>query len=250
MIFGLTPVQSVQAILNQIAKIEINALLQMGIKVLDAKPDGRYLIQMGQHTFETKSDQPLIPGRTYWVSMSQTKEGVIHLSRLHPKPQLLQKGHFFELPFLERLAKSPDPAGGYKELVMQQMAHAASKEQFQNLTALLMSMHHGVLSIPLERQGRKSLLQMRKKGSNEKLNQKSVEFYAAMTNLGPVKGLVMQQNQINKVTLKVHYRKSVDFLKRHTEELKGFEWVEIVHHPQTIAPFWDGDSRSLLDIRG
>ena len=92
MIYGLTPVKAAQAVLGKLAAIEVNALLQLGIEVLEKQDHQRFLIRMGQHTFTTKSDTPLEPGREYWVEMAQTREGIVHLRRIHPKPLLLQKG--------------------------------------------------------------------------------------------------------------------------------------------------------------
>jgi len=58
MIQGLTPLHAAHRILAKLSKIEVNALLQLGIEVLEQKSDGTYSIRMGKHTFQTKSEIP------------------------------------------------------------------------------------------------------------------------------------------------------------------------------------------------
>ncbi|WP_300364830.1 hypothetical protein [Hydrogenimonas sp.] len=252
MIFGLTPVKATQALLGKLAAIEMNALLQIGIKVLEKQDSQHFLIQMGRHTFTTKSETPLEPGRDYWVEMAQTREGIVHLKRLHPKPHMLQK-HFpehFGSDFLERLTEKPDPSTHLKEQLLQNMASAGSKEQFQNLTQLLLSLHQGIVTLPIEERGKKMLLQMRKKKKREGLNQNSVEFYAAMNNLGPIEGTIHRTEHRQLLKLELFYPKSLVLLEREKEHLNGFDQIEIRLKTESIEPFWDGAQPGLLDIKG
>ncbi|WP_456453240.1 hypothetical protein [Hydrogenimonas sp.] len=252
MIYGLTPVKAAQAVLEKMAAIEVNALLQVGITVLKQERNGLFLIRMGQHTFTTKSDQPLEPGRGYWVEMAQTKEGIVHLRRLHPKPLLLQKSfpETFDLPLLQRLAAEKDPGGAMKEAILHRMAQSGSKEEFTGLTQLLLSMHQGVLTLPVRHGGRETLLQMRQRKANGDLNQKSVEFYASMNNIGPVEGVISTAGRTTRLALELYYPKSVALLERHKGELEGFGRIEIRLKKEPIAPFWDGSQTALLDIKG
>ncbi|WP_353662275.1 hypothetical protein [Hydrogenimonas sp. SS33] len=252
MIYALTPVKAAQAVLSRMAAIEINAILQTGIEVLDKEAQGRFLIRMGQHTFTTKSETPLLPGRAYWVDMAQTKEGIIQLHHPHPKPLLLQKSfqNLFDEGLLKTFAKKEHPSASLKEHLLHALSAATSKEQFQNLTQLLLSLHHGVVTIPVEKEGRRALLQMRRRKREGDLNQKSVEFYAAMNNIGPVEGRISQGGGKRHLTLSLFYPKSVALLERHAKELEGFDRVEIGLNKSDIAPFWDASSTTLLDIKG
>jgi len=252
MIYGLTPVKAAQRVLGKMAAIEVNALLQLGIEVLEKQNPQRFLIRMGQHTFTTKSDTPLEPGREYWVEMDQTREGVVRLKNVHPKPVLLQK-HFeegFTADLFKRLTEKSDPDKAVKEQLIQWMATTTGKEQFQNLTQLLLSLHYGIVTLPFRKEGRKMLLQMRKAQKNEDLNQKSVEFYAAMNNLGPVEGVVCHIGHRNILKLELYYPKSVALLEKRKEALEGFDQIEIRHKADPIPPFWDGEKPGLLDIKG
>ncbi|NPA28683.1 MAG: hypothetical protein GXO33_00685 [Epsilonproteobacteria bacterium] len=254
MIFGLSPVQAVQTALSAITKIEVNTLLQLGIKVLDKEGSGRFLIQMGAHTFTTKSDEPLQPGASYWADMRQSKEGVVQLRRLHPKPELLDKlprSFLQEDGVFESIAKSKDPIGALKDHLLQKLAAAGDKESFRGLTQLLLSLHHGVITLPFEREGRFTFAQMRKgTKKNKTLNQKSVEFYACMNNLGPVEGSVTGNDRALHLSLTLYYPKSVRLLQKEAEELKGFESVTVALSKEKIYPFWEGDGHALLDIKG
>lgn len=252
MIYGLTPVKAAQALLGKLAAIEVNALLQLGIEVLEKQDHQRFLIRMGQHTFTTKSDTPLVPGREYWVEMAQTREGIVHLRRIHPKPLLLQKTlpEGFDLRFFKEIAKTSDPTERLRERLLQAMATTESKTHFQNLTQLLLSLHQGVVTLPIEERGRKMLLQMRKRKRNEVLNEKSVEFYAAMNNLGPVEGTLYLSGGRRTLVLELFYPKSVSLLEREKGNLEGFDRVEIRHRTEAVHPFWDGERPGLLDIKG
>ena len=252
MIYGLTPVQAARAVLERIAAIEINALLQIGVEVVERRPDGLYTIRMGRHTFTSRSDTPLKEGHGYWAQLVQTKEGIVQLKRLHPKPLLLQKNFDGALPpdLFSRLRDSGEPMQAMKEQLLQALAHAPNKESFQNLTQLLLSLHAGVLTIPWKREGRPALLQMRQSRKEEDLNRKRVEFYTAMNNLGPIEGTLLLAGRERILNLSVHYPRSVALLERRRDALQGFDRVEIVRKEGKIAPFWDATGTSLLDIKG
>jgi len=254
MIFGLSPVQAVQTALNTITKIEVNTLLQIGIKVLDKEGPGRFFIQMGAHTFTTKSDELLQSGTSYWADMRQSKEGVVQLRRLHPKPALLEqlpRSVLREMGGLESLMHAKDPIGALKERLLHKLSTANDKESFQGLTQLLLSLHHGVVTLPFEREGRFSFAQMRKgTKKNKTLNQKSVEFYACMNNLGPVEGSVTGDDRALHLSLTLYYPKSVRLLQKEAHELKGFKSVTVTLSKEKIYPFWEGDGHALLDIKG
>ncbi|WP_201352886.1 hypothetical protein [Hydrogenimonas urashimensis] len=252
MIYGMTPVKAAQAVLGKMAAIEVNALLQLGIRVLEKQASGRYLVEMGRHTFTTKSDTPLEPGLEYWVEMADSREGIVHLKRLHPKPLLLKKGFMesFTLETLQQISKKSDPSGTIRDHLLQTLSSAQSKEQFQNITQLLLSFHQGVLTLPIEDKGRKMLLQMRRRGKNKDLNQKSVEFYAAMSNLGPIEGVIDRTDHLTTLRLNLYYPKSVALLEREKTHLEGFDRIEIRCKEEQIHPLWDGKQPGLLDIKG
>lgn len=255
MIRGLTPVQAARAVLERIAAVEVNALLQVGLEVLEKDRNGLYLIKMGRHTFTARSDRELEPGRGYWSDIRRTREGTLLLHRLHPKPALLQHKFpkFFDREFLRSLMKQKDPAAAYKGEVLQHLAQAASKEQFQSLTQLLLSLHQGVVTIPVNAEGRQALLQMRqesKRERNEAFNQKSVEFYAGLNNIGPVEGEIRQIESQRHLRLRLYYPRSVKMLEEAAADLQGFQGVDIALAERDIAPLWDGSTQTLLDIKG
>jgi hypothetical protein len=191
-------------------------------------------------------------GHEYWIRMRHSREGIVHLEKLMLKPAMLKMAKTLpiDLDFLKNLAKESDPGGSFKEHLLHQMAAATSKESFQNLTQLLLSLHQGVLSLPMKERGRSMLLQMRKRRQNRDLNEKSVEFYAAMHNLGPLEGIIVQTDSRRDLTLSLHYPESVALLERHIGTLEGFTTVTIKPASAPVEPFWDKERASLLDIKG
>ncbi len=255
MIRGLTPVQAAKAVLERIAEVEVNALLQVGLEVLQKDRNGLYVIKMGRHTFTAQSDRALEPGRGYWSDIRRTREGTLLLHRLHPKPALLQRKfpEFFDKEFLQSLSRQKDPAAAYKAEILQHLAHASSKEQFQSLTQLLLSLHQGVVTIPIKEEGRQALLQMRqdsKKERNEAFNQKSVKFYAGMNNIGPVEGEIRQVESQRHLRLRLYYPRSIAMLEEAAADLQGFKSVDIAPAEGEISPLWEGSTQTLLDIKG
>jgi len=260
MIYGLNPIQPTKALLSKLSAIEVNALLQIGIKVLKKEGINSFLIELGRHKFTTKSNTPLETGREYWVQMSQTKDGIIQLKHLHPKPNLMQKylpfsfkdKNFFDENFFDSLTDKSKPMDNLKSQIMQTMVATNSKDEFTTLTQMLLSLHYGVISLPFGEKGKKMLLQMRKKNKkNQELNKNSLEFYAAMNNLGPIEGEIIQLNGSKHLKLKLFYPRSVELLKKESIKLEGFSSIQIIQKETPISPFWDGkDQVCLLDIKG
>jgi len=135
---------------------------------------------------------------------------------------------------LADIAEDSDPAEGVKERIMQMMASTHSKESFQNLSQLLLSLHHGVVTLPFEEHGKRSLLQMRKGKSGETLKEKAI----------------VRHGEERAVKLEVFYPKTARLLEDLKEELPGFSQISVVLRPSTILPFWESDTLGLLDIRG
>jgi len=189
--------------------------------------------------------------------MSQSKEGIVQLGRLLIKPSLLQKpwptasSTLFAEHLLHKLATSDRPSHVVKEELLQHLANATDRQSFQYYSQLLLSLHHGVLSLPLRYRGKKGLLQMRPQQEEEDLNQKSVEFYAALNNIGPVEGVVRLVEEGKHLRLGLYYPKSVALLKKESETLQGFDTIEILLKEEPILPLWDEKSGTgLLDIKG
>lgn len=253
MIYGLTPINTTKALLRKLTSIEVNAILQVGIKVLKKSDANSFLIQLGRHNFTTKSDIPLETGIEYWAQLSQTKEGIVQLKRIHPKPKLLQKIEFFkfEQELFDSIIKNSKTANSIKDQIIQILAHTNSKDEFESLTQMLLSLHNGILTLPIEEKGKKMLLQMRKRaGRKNESESSSIEFYASFNNLGPIEGEILQANQALHLKLKLFYHRSVSILKKYCDNLEGFSSINIIEKESYILPFWDGSEKNyLLDIK-
>jgi len=254
MIYGLKPIHATKALLSKLSVIEVNALLQLGIKVLKKEGSNSFLIQLGRHKFTTKSNTSLETGKEYWVQMSQTKDGIIQLKHLHPKPLLLQK--FSPIKYSEGLfdsiSKESKPLENIKNQIMQTLVATNSKDEFATLTQMLLSIHNGVFTLHITDNGKKMLLQMRKgKRKSNEFNKESIEFYAAMNNLGPIEGEIILVNRSKHLKLRLYYPRSVELLKKYCTNIEGFSSIDILATETQILPFWDGvNLLSLLDIKG
>lgn len=253
MIYGLNPINATKSLLGKLSAIEVNALLQLGIKVLKKEGRNSYLIQLGRHRFTTKSNTPLDNGREYWIQMSQTKEGIIQLKHLHPKPLLLQKFSPLEFneSFFDSISKKSKPFENIKDQIMRTMVATNSKDEFSTFTQMLLSLHIGVFTMPVVKNGKKMLIQMRKGKKSDGFNKESLEFYTAMNNLGPIEGEITLLNGVKHLKLKLFYPRSVGLLKKYSSKLEGFSSIKIEQTEEHIKPFWDGVNLvSLLDIKG
>ncbi|MCF6201540.1 MAG: hypothetical protein L3J42_05400 [Hydrogenimonas sp.] len=254
MIYSLAPVAAAQKIVAQLAKMEINAILQTGIEVLQKEGEGAFLIKMGRHTLQTKSETPLTPGKEYWVDIEESKKGIIHLTRLHPRPETLKKGVFTPLggsDILEKIAQDRDPVESFKERVLYMMASSQSKDQFQSLAQMLLALHNGVVTMPIQERGKRAILQMKRRRAQESSSkEKSVEFYAAFNNLGPIEGRIVIYEKSYSLSLEVFYPKTARLLSGLKDKLSGFSNISVKIRDSFIFPFWESERLSLLDIKG
>lgn len=229
--------------------IQINARLPVGIEVLRQTEEGQYAIRLGQHTLQTKSTTPLEGGRTYWVDVKEGREGILRLAHLHPKPLLLTRpGHFFELQRLEALRQESDPQSAFRNELLQQMAQSVSKEQFSTLAFMLNAMTHHVVTLPFKKGENRALMQFKTKKSTGKLKQKRVEFYASMSHLGPLQGMIAQEDGLQ-LHLEVYYASALQLLKETQTSLEGFTGITLRQSSDPIGPIMDF-SDTLLDLKG
>ena len=239
MIYGLTPVQAARKTGKRLAKIEVDISPQLGIET-------------GRRSFTTKSERELEPSREYRVEIRRSGEGIVHLKRPISKPPLFKTvAHTaFEPGFLERFTGKREPVSTLKAQLFQALATTPNKKRFQTLTRLFLSLHQGILSVPLHKSGKKMVPRMRKRGQNGSLNQKSVEFHTAMNNLRPINGTIVRREHRNYLELELHYPESVQLLKERSTFLKEFDNIDIGLAPASIKPFLETEQPGILNIKG
>jgi hypothetical protein len=228
---------------------EAKALIKLAsVDILKSLGEGKYTIALGEKTLTAQSEKPLTEGAKYWTQLTQSKNQPPILSKLIAMPQLLHtfdKEQFhYTLKELQNVLTQKTPASTMKQTLFENLANASTKEEFTQLSHLLLSMQHQVLSFPLLYSNTFALLQFKKRYNN-KTKKHYLEFYAALELLGPIYGLVSLSEGDVTLSLNVAYEKTKQFLEN---DMKNFSYsLEITISP-SIEPLYESKLSSLLDL--
>ena len=228
---------------------EVKALIKLAsVDILKSLGEGKYTIALGEKTLTAQSEKPLIEGAKYWTQLTQSKNQPPILSKLIAMPQLLhtftQEQFHYTLKELQNLLTQKTPVATIKQALFENLANASTKEEFTQLSHLLLSMQHQVLSFPLLYSNTFALLQFKKRYNN-KTKKQSLEFYAALEFLGPVSGLVSLSEGDVTLTLNVAYEKTKQFLEN---DMKNFSYNVDIALLENIEPLYEPKLHSLLDL--
>ena len=229
------------------AQTTFNASLPVLLKVLAKTKGDTYLLRLGNTKITTKSTIALKVNGIYWANMQKNAAGQIILSSLTPQPDFIQnlKNAPLQLGFedLNHLIQNPKAfIEEFRDFLLHQLASTTHKEEFHQLSLLLFSLQHSVLSLIITDQNKQYITQMR---PNHK--KQSLEFYAIFPHLGAIDGEIYKQENGLQATLNVmnHYVKSI--LEAHKSKLALESLIIACKH--TPKPLFDF-SHSLLDVRG
>lgn len=228
---------------------EAKALIKLAsVDILKSLGDGKYSIALGDKTLTAQSDKALIEGAKYWTQLSQSKNQPPILSKLIAMPQLLhnfEKEQFhYTLKEIQTVLAQKAPASTMKQALLENLANATTKEEFTQLSHLLLSMQHQVLSLPLLYSNTFALLQFKKRYNN-KAKKHYLEFYAALETLGPISGLVSLDEGDVTLSLTVAYEKTKQFLEN---DMKNFSYTLDITLSSSIEPLYEPKLSSLLDL--
>lgn len=257
MIQQLTQIAKIEGLLSSLKTARFNALLPMGINVMEKKGANQYTLMVGNKEIQTKSMLELEVGGKYWGVMKENvKSGSITLSNLLKKPELLQKQTTSFLPTftenkLSEILSKDNPKAELKMVLLEQLSRASSKSEFMTLTNMVAALNENVFSLVLANEGQKTLFQFKKRKSKNSAKHSQdmhmMDFYAAFENLGPVEGVVEVVGDEKRLSLYLYYENSYTFLQKELENL-NFEGV-IYHKEGIIEPLFEMPS-GLLDIKG
>ena len=247
----------IQGLLSQIATSgnkELNANLPLFLRILSKQGADKYLVQLGRLVIETTSHKELTVGANYWASVKQGREGLL-ISDLIKQPKILSqletsKLRLYSKEFQEILQEAQK--GGrqienlFKDFLLERLPLASSKQEFLELSNLLMALQNGVLSMVIQDEGGKEgLVQIKKRVD-------FLEFYSLFPNLGEISGLVsLSQDSSLALRLQVMSERIRDILVRNLDDLSGFESIEI--EIGQSSPLWDlsaFNTSYVLDVRG
>lgn len=228
---------------------ELKALIKLAsIEVLSSLGEGKYSIAMQNKNLTVSSQLPLESQAKYWATLANPKSALPELSSLVKMPSLLaqQNTHIrYEFDFLRELFSKPKPVERLKSSLLEQLAMSTSKEEFKELSTLLLSLQHGVVTLPMLFKGFYGVLQFKKR-YNTKNKREHIEFYAALELLGPVSGLISLEDELIELTLNVAYAQTKEFLELHTREFSHALTIALMPSIEPLAEL--NENRSLLDI--
>jgi hypothetical protein len=157
--------------------LHINATLPISLKVLSKKPFNRYELLLGKREISTKSQRELKVGYYYWGELHSAKGGIMQLSNLIQKPEVLQKESVFDIDFESflKLVKS----NSLREFLVKKIKDSKSKDEFELYANSLLALSNGIFSYIFKKNGYTSMIELR--GLN-----KAFEGYIADSNFGPI----------------------------------------------------------------
>lgn len=227
---------------------EAKTLLKLAsMDVLTSLGEGKYTVRLQDKTLTAQSQKPLSEASSYWVQYNP-KESQPHLHNLVKIPLIFNKMQNIQTPLSPRefqtLLQSKAPLKEFSSSLLEKLASATTKEEFSNLSNLLLSVHNQVMTIPLKYEAFFALLQFKKR-YNTKTKKKQIDFYAAFTLLGPISGVISYDETQTEVHLNVAFEKTKLFLE---DDMKNFSHAMTISLCENISPLYELSSNSLLDI--
>ena len=258
----LTRLSTISDLGKKVEGIKFNATLPVTIKIKEQITKSEFLLDIGnKKQIKTKSELPLELGKRYWGVLKehpQTKS--ISISKLLKQPHFFQNLKNSKLPIVKEqnidyILKSQNPKEVMKEFLLDNLSKATSRHQFLTISSMVHALEQNVFSFVMTNNKKESILQFRTKKSkkdhskdkDKRVEEQSIEFYAAFENLGPIEGEVEIVGEEKRLTLYVHYENSLNFLK---EELVNLNLQTFLYKKEgKIYPFFEYPS-SLLDLKG
>ncbi len=251
MITAIKDIAKIEGALNRLQTIEFNATLPVSLKVLKKLEQNRYLLLIGNKTAQTKSLVPLEENGEYWGDFKYSKENILQLSNLLKKPDFerkkVSKEVFFDLNRIKEIFSKENPKKSFKEEVLHKLAKAENRQDFLQLSNMLLALREDIFFIPIQYEKKKYFFQFKKKQKNDIVKKEfTVSFYASFNNLGPIKGEIKSVKDFTKLTIYTYYEKSLKFLKR---ELKELDMECELKLSRNISPLFESGEK-LLDVKG
>ncbi len=219
----------------------------LDIEVLKSLGENRYLLNVEGKQLTALSEQKLGPYEHYFARLETAKNQqptlshLIKIPKLFTKLQLLQHFEFFFEPKdLAKLLTSKENMHSFKETLLKDLGSAPSKEHFQALTPLLLSLHHNILTVPLQYYDIYAFLQLKKR-YNKKTKKSFLDFYAFFEHLGPLSGIISQES----VKINVAFEEIKQQLERQSDELGYNVHIAV---SDTIRPLYEAKNERVLDI--
>jgi len=219
--------------------------------VLKNLGDSELLLKSASKEFSVKSEVNLKEGAKVWAKVATLPDKTLLLQSAKSMPKLMQNlallENKYKLEDLQTLLKAKEPMSTFKKEVLEQLATSSSKEQFNSLTQMLISLNQNILTIPIEYQNYYAILQMKKR-YNKQSKKLSLDFYTALETLGEIEGTISLIDDEVYLHLNVAFEESLKLLEKHIDEL-SLSSNTTLKLKESFEPLFNQEGLALLDIK-
>jgi hypothetical protein len=220
---------------------QFNNALPVEVEVLAKTDYIRYLLKLGRKELTTKSYKELEIGAKYLAQLSNSKDGMITLSRMRKLPRFLQQELAINVEFeiLKNILQDKTPIKFFKQSIIDGLKIANDKEQFSFLVKLLMSLEQNVLTIPFSYMKKSNIFQKKyEKACN------ITTFYITFNTIGPVSGTI----QRDKLIINTQFKSVKYSLEKNYQNIHAISRIEI-NVTDDIEPLYQLNE-NLINISG
>ncbi len=218
------------------------------IDVLKSLSDDKYLINLNGKEVIANSNEKLDINSRYWAQMQMKSDELPVLFKLTKYPAVIKELQNLPISFniqgLYDILKDVKSFQNIKDTLLKYLPTTTSKHDFLYISNLLLSLTHNVLTIPLQFQQTLSFFQMKKR-YNKKSKKNEINFYAALSSLGPISGTIFLLQDKVIINLKVIFSITKLFLEKNLQEL---HYKIIISIQNNIIPLYNFKEDSILDI--
>lgn len=228
---------------------EAKALIKLlTIDVIKSLGESNYIIQTASKELTANSESKLQEGGRYWAQLETKQNSLPVLSKLIKHPAILKHLQSLSIVFdakeLHSILTHEKPLENIKGRLLEHLSHASSKDEFTQLSNLLLSLMQNTMTIPLQYQQYFGLFQMKKR-YNKTTKKSQIDFYAALHNLGPINGTIMLIEDEIIVDLDVAFKATKLFLE---DNLNTIRYKLNIHLKEEIEPLYNVQNNTILDI--
>ncbi len=220
----------------------------LSVDVTKSFGDGSYLVESANKNFRVLSEKPLSEGAKYWLELANKGRQTPLVTKFLQQPKLfeamMQTPISFDIKEVHALLSSKKTLQSFKTELLQQLSLAQNKEEFTQISALLLSLMQNTLTLPLQYGHTFGVFQMKKR-YNKTSKKSQLDFYASLAKLGPICGTLLQVEDEIVIDLEVAFTTTKLFLE---ENLKTLQYKTTLHIGQNIPPLYQFHSDAILDI--
>lgn len=216
----ISSLPQLQNLLAELSSTRLSSLLPVEVLVLKKLSAQTYVIQVKDQNFETTTPKPLAVGEKYIASVSNdTKSNTLFLKHFHKLPLKTEQA-VFDIEELIQHFKKPSKSA-ITELhtqLLSSLAGTSTKDEFSFFTQLLLGLTQQVVSLPFKYRNGFGLVQYKKRKKQGKQSQDEVQFYAHLTHLGPLDGVLGLNGDELYIHINVMFEETLALLQSKKDE--------------------------------